>query len=232
MNLAKGTRVRLIKPLRKSDEIGNIYTVKNADDTSITVIRSREYDIENFLNVTFGIGVTGYCVSQQEFAEHFEVIGMEKTEKKSDDEAIIGDYTETELDELWNAANYSYEDFKKMLKRSVKWCDKDQKKQREWAGPYHEVMSGVEYYISKPKNKSWKIKVCNDGYIGIASCCPDDHFVISTGVELAAARARRKKAKAEHLAALKKIEETREEMMDAIKCENLIIGKIYHGGEK
>lgn len=232
MNLAKGTRVRLIKPLRKSDEIGDIYTVKNADDTSITVIRSREYDIENFLNVTFGIGVTGYCVSQQEFAEHFEVIGMEKTEKKSDDEAIIGDYTETELDELWNAANYSYEDFKKMLKRSVKWCDKDQKKQREWAGPYHEVMSGVEYYISKPKNKSWKIKVCNDGYVGIASCRPDDHFVISTGVELAAARARRKKAKAEHLAALKKIEETREEMMDAIKCENLIIGKIYHGGEK
>ena len=93
-------------------------------------------------------------------------------------------------------------------------------------------MSGVEYYISKPKNKSWKIKVCNDGYVGIASCRPDDHFVISTGVELAAARARRKKAKAEHLAALKKIEETREEMMDAIKCENLIIGKIYHGGEK
>lgn len=232
MNLAKGTRVRLIKPLRKSDEIGDIYTVKNADDTSITVIRSREYDIENFLNVTFGIGVTGYCVSQQEFAEHFEVIGMEKTEKKSDDEAIIGDYTETELDELWNAANYSYEDFKKMLKRSVKWCDKDQKKQREWAGPHHEVMSGVEYYISKPNNKSWKIKVCNDGYVGIASCRPDDHFVISTGVKLAAARARRKKAKAEHLAALKKIEETREEMMDAIKCENLIIGKIYHGGEK
>lgn len=232
MNLAKGTRVRLIKPLRKSDEIGDIYTVKNADDTSITVIRSREYDIENFLNVTFGIGVTGYCVSQQEFAEHFEVIGMEKTEKKSDDEAIIGDYTETELDVLWNAANYSYEDFKKMLKCSVKWCDKDQKKQREWAGPYHEVMSGVEYYISKPKNKSWKIKVCNDGYVGIASCRPDDHFVISTGVELAAARARRKKAKAEHLAALKKIEETRKEMMDAIKFENLIIGRIYHGGER
>ena len=91
MNLAKGTRVRLIKPLRKSDEIGDIYTVNNADDTSITVIRSSEYDIENFLNVTFGIGVTGYCVSQQEFAEHFEVIGMEKTEKKSDDEAIIGE---------------------------------------------------------------------------------------------------------------------------------------------
>lgn len=232
MNLAKGTRVRLVKPLQKSDEIGDIYTVKNADDTSITVIRSREYDIENFLNVTFGIGVTGYCVSQQEFAEHFEIIGMEKTEKKSDDEAIIGDYTETELDVLWNAANYSYEDFKKLLKHSVERHSDEQKKPRVWAGPFREVQSGTEYYLSKPRDKSWKIKVCNDGYVGIASCRPDDCFVISTGVELAAARARRKKAKAEHLAALKKIEETREEMMDAIKCENLIIGKIYHGGEK
>ena len=216
-----GTRVRMknrcLFPERVS---GRIFTVTASNDIGIA-IKSCDHGPESVYRLTEGA-----------FSDYFEVIGMEKTEKKSDDEAIIGDYTETELDELWNAANYSYEDFKKMLKRSVKWCDKDQKKQREWAGPYHEVMSGVEYYISKPKNKSWKIKVCNDGYVGIASCRPDDHFVISTGVELAAARARRKKAKAEHLAALKKIEETREEMMDAIKCENLIIGKIYHGGEK
>lgn len=216
-----GTRVRMknrcLFPERVS---GRIFTVTASDDIGIA-IKSCDHGPESVYRLTEGA-----------FSDYFEVIGMEKTEKKSDDEAIIGDYTETELDELWNAANYSYEDFKKMLKRSVKWCDKDQKKQREWAGPHHEVMSGVEYYISKPKNKSWKIKVCNDGYVGIASCHPDDNFVISTGVELAAARARRKKAKAEHLAALKKIEETREEMMDAIKCENLIIGKIYHGGEK
>ena len=216
-----GTRVRMknrcLFPERVS---GRIFTVTASDDIGIAV-KSCDHGPESVYRLTEGA-----------FSDYFEVIGMEKTEKKSDDEAIIGDYTETELDELWNAANYSYEDFKKMLKRSVKWCDKDQKKQREWAGPHHEVMSGVEYYISKPKNKSWKIKVCNDGYVGIASCHPDDNFVISTGVELAAARARRKKAKAEHLAALKKIEETREEMMDAIKCENLIIGKIYRGGEK
>ena len=216
-----GTRVRMknrcLFPERVS---GRIFTVTASDDIGIAV-KSCDHGPESVYRLTEGA-----------FSDYFEVIGMEKTEKKSDDEAIIGDYTETELDELWNAANYSYEDFKKMLKRSVKWCDKDQKKQREWAGPHHEVMSGVEYYISKPKNKSWKIKVCNDGYVGIASCRPDDHFVISTGVKLAAARARRKKAKAEHIAALKKIEETREEMMDAIKCENLIIGKIYRGGEK
>ena len=216
-----GTRVRMknrcLFPERVS---GRIFTVTASDDIGIAV-KSCDHGPESVYRLTEGA-----------FSDYFEVIGMEKTEKKSDDEAIIGDYTETELDELWNAANYSYDDFKKMLKRSVKWCDKDQKKQREWAGPHHEVMSGVEYYISKPKNKSWKIKVCNDGYVGIASCHPDDNFVISTGVELAAARARRKKAKAEHLAALKKIEETREEMMDAIKCENLIIGKIYRGGEK
>lgn len=216
-----GTRVRMknrcLFPERVS---GRIFTVTASNDIGVA-IKSCDHGPESVYRLTEGA-----------FSDYFEVIGMEEPKKQSDDEAIIGDYTETELDELWNAANYSYEDFKKMLKRSVKWCDKDQKKQREWAGPYHEVMSGVEYYISKPKNKSWKIKVCNDGYVGIASCRPDDHFVISTGVELAAARARRKKAKAEHLAALKKIEETREEMMDAIKCENLIIGKIYHGGEK
>lgn len=232
MNLAKGTRVRMTKPLQEGDKVGEIYTVERSNESVVVLTRSREYEVDDFMGSGFGVGICGYGVTPQEFSEHFEVIGMEEPKKQSDDEAIIGDYTETELDELWNAANYSYEDFKKMLKRSVKWCDKDQKKQREWAGPYHEVMSGVEYYISKPKNKSWKIKVCNDGYVGIASCRPDDHFVISTGVELAAARARRKKAKAEHLAALKKIEETREEMMDAIKCENLIIGKIYHGGEE
>lgn len=216
-----GTRVRMknrcLFPERVS---GRIFTVTASDDIGIA-IKSCDHGPESVYRLTKGA-----------FSDYFEVIGMEEPKKQSDDEAIIGDYTETELDVLWNAANYSYEDFKKMLKLSVKWCDKDQKKQREWAGPCHEVMSGVEYYISKPKNKSWKIKVCNDGYVGIASCRPDDHFVISTGVELAAARARRKKAKAEHLAALKKIEETREEMMDAIKCENLIIGKIYHGGEK
>lgn len=213
-----GTRVRMKRCF--IPESGRIFTVTASDDIRIA-IKSCDHGPESVYRLTEGA-----------FSDYFEVIGMEEPKKQSDDEAIIGDYTETELDVLWNAANYSYEDFKKMLKLSVKWCDKDQKKQREWAGPYHEVMSGVEYYISKPKNKSWKIKVCNDGYVGIASCRPDDHFVISTGVELAAARARRKKAKAEHLAALKKIEETREEMMDAIKCENLIIGKIYHGGEK
>ena len=211
-----GTRVRMknrcLFPERVS---GRIFTVTASDDIGIAV-KSCDHGPESVYRLTEGA-----------FSDYFEVIGMEKTEKKSDDEAIIGDYTETELDELWNAANYSYEDFKKMLKRSVKWCDKDQKKQREWAGPHHEVMSGVEYYISKPKNKSWKIKVCNDGYVGIASCHPDDNFVISTGVELAAARARRKKAKAEHLAALKKVKRTK--ALANEKMENLrsIMQQIY-----
>lgn len=227
MRLAKGTRAKNIHPFFNYDRIGDVFEVVECGSESITLNRCYS-DSRSYLHAS-------YTLPTEKFSDFFEVIGMEKPkkdEKNVKTEAIIGDYTETELDVLWNAANYSYEDFKKMLKLSVKWCDKDQKKLREWAGPHHEVMSGVEYYISKPKNKSWKIKVCNDGYVGIASCHPDDNFVISTGVELAAARARRKKAKAEHLAALKKIEETREEMMDAIKCENLIIGKIYHGGEK
>lgn len=230
MNLAKGTRVRMTKPLQEGDKVGEIYTVERSNESVVVLTRSREYEVDDFMGSGFGVGICGYGVTSQEFSEHFEVIGMEepkKDKKNVKSEALIGDYTETELDVLWNAANYSYEDFKKMLKLSVKWCDKDQKKQREWAGPYHEVMSGVEYYISKPKNKSWKIKVCNDGYVGIASCRPDDHFVISTGVELAAARAEVKKAKAEVLKEKDLFNQALKTREEAVNRLDAIMGYAY-----
>ncbi len=196
MNLAKGTRVRLIKPLRKSDEIGDIYTVKNADDTSITVIRSREYDIEDFLNVTFGIGVTGYCVSQQEFAEHFEVIGMEKFKKESGDKVIVGDYTETELDELWKLAG-SYEALKVLLKLGVKWHpSKQPKKQRQWTPWKIHPITGLPFSVSHQDGKSSKVKVKCGAFVGIASCNPEDDWDIDLGIKLAAARAEVKRTKA------------------------------------
>ena len=199
MNLAKGTRVRLIKPLQKSDEIGDIYTVKNADDTSITVIRSREYDIENFLNVTFGIGVTGYCVSQQEFAEHFEVIGMEKPKKfeKSDgNEVLVGDYTETELDYLWKLAG-SYEDLKALLRLGIKWHpSKQPKKQRQWTPWKIHPITGLPFSVSHQEGKSSKVKVKCGAFVGIASCNPEDDWDIDLGIKLAAARAEVKRTKA------------------------------------
>lgn len=195
MNLAKGTRVRLIKPLQKSDEIGDIYTVKNADDTSITVIRSRKYDTENFLNVTFGIGVAGYCVSQQEFAEHFEVIGMEESKKKPDNKVIIGAFTEEQLDNLWKEAD-SYENFKEMLKLAAKEKDKPQKK-REWTPWVRDPRSGYIYSVSHPIGQSAKVKVKLKDFVGVASCNPDDTWDLNLGIKLASARANVKWAKAE-----------------------------------
>ena len=169
MNLAKGTRVRLIKPLQKSDEIGDIYTVKNADDTSITVIRSREYDIENFLNVTFGIGVTGYCVSQQEFAEHFELAGSYKDFK-----------TLLKLGVKWHG--------NEQKKRELP--------QREWTPWKIHPITGLLYSVSHPEGKSAKVKVACDAFVGIASCNPEDVWDLDLGIKLAAARAEVKRTKA------------------------------------
>lgn len=202
MNLAKGTRVRMTKPLQEGDKVGEIYTVERSNESVVVLTRSREYEVDDFMGSGFGVGICGYGVTPQEFAEYFEVIGMEepkKFEKNAENEALVGDYTETELDYLWELAG-SYEDLKALLKLGVKWHGNKQKKreppQREWTLWKIHPITGLPYSVSRPEGKSAKVKVKCGAFVGIASCNPEDVWDIDLGIKLAAARAEVKRTKA------------------------------------
>lgn len=202
MNLAKGTRVRMTKPLQEGDKVGEIYTVERSNESVVVLTRSREYEVDDFMGSGFGVGICGYGVTSQEFSEHFEVIGMEepkKFEKNAENEALVGDYTETELDYLWELAG-SYEDLKALLKLGVKWHGNKQKKrelpQREWTLWKTHPITGLLYSVSHPEGKSAKVKVKCGAFVGIASCNPEDVWDIDLGIKLAAARAEVKRTKA------------------------------------
>lgn len=202
MNLAKGTRVRMTKPLQEGDKVDEIYTVERSNESVVVLTRSREYEVDDFMGSGFGVGICGYGVTSQEFSEHFEIIGMEKPkkfEKSDENEALVGDYTENELDYLWELAG-SYEDLKALLKLGIKWHGNKQKKrelpQREWTLWKTHPITGLPYSVSRPEGKSAKVKVKCGAFVGIASCNPEDVWDIDLGIKLAAARAEVKRTKA------------------------------------
>lgn len=202
MNLAKGTRVRMTKPLQEGDKVGEIYTVERSNESVVVLTRSREYEVDDFMGSGFGVGICGYGVTPQEFSEHFGIIGMEKPkkfEKNDGNEVLVGDYTENELDYLWKLAG-SYEDLKALLKLGVKWHGNKQKKreppQREWTLWKIHPITGLPYSVSRPEGKSAKVKVKCGAFVGIASCNPEDVWDIDLGIKLAAARAEVKRTKA------------------------------------
>lgn len=190
MNLAKGTRVRMTKPLKCGDKIGEIYEVERTGANSVTLIRKREFGTNEWHG--FGIGICGYGLSDEEFAEHFEVIGMEKTNEKQPDK-LIGDFTEEQLDRFWKDSD-SYETFKKKLKLAV--TEKPKKSRREWTLWNFHPITGFLFSVSHPEGKSAKVKVKIGNFVGIASCNPEDVWDLDLGVKLAAARAEVKRAKA------------------------------------
>lgn len=201
MNLAKGTRVRMTKPLQEGDKVGEIYTVERSNESVVVLTRSREYEVDDFMGSGFGVGICGYGVTSQEFSEHFEIIGMEKPkkfEKNDGNEVLVGDYTETELDYLWKLAG-SYEDLKALLRLGIKWHGHEKKReraQREWTQWEIHPITGLPFSVSHQEGKSSKVKVKCGAFVGIASCNPEDDWDIDLGIKLAAARAEVKRTKA------------------------------------
>lgn len=195
MNLAKGTRVRMTKPLQEGDKVGEIYTVERSNESVVVLTRSREYEVDDFMGSGFGVGICGYGVTSQEFSEHFEVIGMEEPKKTPDDRVITLSLSEDELDVLW-AKSASFEHFKTNLKRIAEGKDKMPKEKREWTSWNFHPITGLPYQVSRPEGKSAKVKVKCGAFVGIASCNPEDVWDIDLGIKLAAARAEVKRTKA------------------------------------
>lgn len=194
MRLAKGTRAKIIHPFFNYDRIGDVFEVAECNSESITLNRCYS-DSRSYLQASYTLPI-------DEFGDLFEIIGMEKPKKfkkNAENEALVGDYTETELDELWEQAD-SYEDFKTLLKFGIKWHGNKQKKrelpQREWTPWKIHPITGLLYSVSHPEGKSAKVKVACDAFVGIASCNPEDVWDIDLGIKLAAARAEVKRTKA------------------------------------
>lgn len=191
MRLAKGTRAKITHPFLNHDRIGDVFEVAECDSESITLNRCFP-DSRSYLHES-------YTLPTEDFGDFFEVIGMKEPKEKSDDKAIVGDYTETELDELWKLAG-SYKDFKILLKLGVKWHGNEQKKrelpQREWTPWERHPITGIPFSVSHPEGKSAKVKVKCGAFVGIASCNPEDVWDIDLGIKLAAARAEVKRTKA------------------------------------
>lgn len=191
MRFAKGTRAKIIHPFLNHDRIGDVFEVAECDSESITLNRcfpdSRSYLHESYTLLT------------EDFGDFFEVIGMKEPKEKSDDKAIVGDYTETELDELWELAG-SYEDLKALLRLGIKWYGHEKKKRerakREWTLWNLHPITGLPFSVSHPEGKSAKVKVKSGNFVGIASCNPEDVWDLDLGIKLAAARAEVKRTKA------------------------------------
>lgn len=188
MRLSKGTRAKIIHPFFNYDRIGDVFEVAECDSESITLNRCYS-DSRSYLQAS-------YTLPTEKFGNFFEVIGMEepkKDKKNAKSEALIGDYTETELDDIWCLAG-SYEDFKAMLKLGTKWNPSKQREWTDWKRWGDEQW--YEYSVSRPVGQSAKVKVRTpDGFIGTASCSPDDNFDLAYGVELASIRAEIKNTK-------------------------------------
>lgn len=194
MRLAKGTRAKIIHPFFNHDRIGDVFEVAECNSESITLNRCYS-DSRSYMQAS-------YTLPTEEFGNFFEIIGMEKPkkfEKNAENEALVGDYTETELDYLWELAG-SYEDLKTLLKLGVKWHGNKQKKRelprREWTLWKIHPITGLPYSVSRPEGKSAKVKVKCGAFVGIASCNPEDVWDIDLGIKLAAARAEVKRTKA------------------------------------
>lgn len=193
MRLAKGTRAKIIHPFFNHDRIGDVFEVAECNSESITLNRCYS-DSRSYLQAS-------YTLPTEEFGDFFEIIGMEKPKKfenNAENEALVGDYTETELDYLWELAG-SYEDLKALLKLGIKWHGHEKKKeraQREWAQWEIHPITGLPYSVSRPEGKSAKVKVKCGAFVGIASCNPKDVWDIDLGIKLAAARAEVKRTKA------------------------------------
>lgn len=193
MRLAKGTRAKVVRQFTSQDRLGDVFEVAECDSESITLSRCYS-DSNSYLHKYT------YTMPTDEFGVFFEIIGMEepkKDKKNAKNEALIGDYTETELDDIWCLAG-SYEDFKALLKLGTKWHpSKQPKKQREWTDwKRWGDDQWYEYSVSRPDSQSAKVKVRTpDGFIGTASCNPGDDFDLAYGVELASIRAEIKNTK-------------------------------------
>lgn len=195
MRLAKGTRAKIVRQFTSQDRLGDVFEVAECDSESITLSRCYS-DSNSYLHEYT------YTMPTDEFGVFFEIIGMEepkKFKKNAENEALVGDYTETELDYLWELAG-SYEDLKALLKLGVKWHGNKQKKrelpQREWTLWKIHPIAGLLYSVSRPEGKSAKVKVKCGDFVGIASCNPEDVWDIDLGIKLAAARAEVKRTKA------------------------------------
>lgn len=195
MRLAKGTRAKVVRQFTSQDRLGDVFEVAECDSESITLSRCYS-DSNSYLHEYT------YTMPTDEFGVFFEIIGMEKSkkfEKSDENEALVGDYTENELDYLWELAG-SYEDLKALLKLGIKWHGNKQKKrelpQREWTLWKTHPITGLPYSVSRPEGKSAKVKVKCGAFVGIASCNPEDVWDIDLGIKLAAARAEVKRTKA------------------------------------
>lgn len=231
MNLAKGTRVRMTKPLQEGDKVGEIYTVERSNESVVVLTRSREYEVDDFMGSGFGVGICGYGVTPQEFSEYFEVIGMEEPKQQSDGKVINLGFTEEELDALW-AKSASFEHFKKKLKSAAKEKDKPTKGKRQWTPWATHPLTGFAYSVSHPAGKSAKVKVNSCGFVGIASCNPEDVWDLDVGIELAAARAEVKRTKAEVLKKKDLFRESLKNRAEAVNSLDAITGRIYRKAAK
>lgn len=119
---------------------------------------------------------------------------MEEPKQQSDGKVINLGFTEEELDALW-AKSASFEHFKKKLKSAAKEKDKPTKGKRQWTPWATHPLTGFAYSVSHPAGKSAKVKVKSCGFVGIASCNPEDVWDLDLGIELAAARAEEKRTR-------------------------------------
>lgn len=215
MRLAKGTRAKVVRPFTSQDRLGDVFEVAECDSESITLNRCYS-DSKSYLHEYT------YTMPTKEFSVFFEVIGMEEFKKKAEDKVIIGAFTEEQLDNLWNEAD-SYENFKEKLKLAAKKKDKPPKGKRQWTPWTTHPLTGFAYSVSHPTGKSAKVKVKSCGFVGIASCNPEDVWDLDLGIELAAARAEEKRAR---FLATKAADDYLEKMDDLHFIMNRIYGRV------
>lgn len=153
------------------------------------------------------------------FNREFDVVSEKNSAK------TIGSITESELDRMWDEAD-SFENFKFMLKFAVNPV-KPTKKSRVWSEYKEDKKTGCLYSVSKPDGQSAKVKVNVDGFVGVASCNPNDKFDLRTGIDLAEARARLKVVKATHIFLSDMLTEIDKDYAEVREEVENILNKIY-----